>query len=108
MSTSDAAIEAEIRAELAGELNAIASPDGTVIREPFTPEMIDALVPVMREGRKAVESQRAADQIDATLRAEYLAIMRECREGTATAARVRRGLYLVMRLAARTYYTVNE
>lgn len=43
-----------------------------------------------------------------TLQAEYLSIMREARDGTATAARVRRGLYLVMRLATRTYFAVSE
>ena len=66
--------------------------------------MIEAIADV----RLRTQAERVKQPIEDQLRTEYLAIMRECREGTATTVRVRRGLYLVMRLAARTYFMIDE
>jgi len=100
---------ATIRAEVLAELPVISSgEDGqnTVIT-PDNPNYLP-IIDAIAETRFRTRSEEAGQELEQQLRAEYLAIMRECRDNTATAARVRRGLYLVMRLAARTYYTVNE
>jgi len=97
-----------IRTELAAAKQVRISPGGEVFEESFVNDEIDALIPIIREERAAQSARPGIEQTESALRTEYLTIMRECRDNTATAARVRRGLYLVMRLAARTYFAVNE